>query len=294
MRDGPPTVSAEELIDAIAGEEECAVALLRSCKASGALPLSLGACLFAAVKLRRTTVVKALLEGGAPAHNIVGELPPADLVALRQGGVAPDGVHHWSPLVIAVRQQSLEVVRMLLEHGAPAGLAVDGTPLLLHLNAVLESTTPSNSGSGAAAGSSGSDAPFGGNDSSLAGGVLQANLRVEERLQLLLLLLRHQADPLQPCEAAPQRCFLTGEQAHTTTVACARAAALSLMLLHSSASLTRLPAQPPPADCRDPWLLRLTVNYVRQQCEQGRRVSDLEARQLVQAAARAWLDLGGR
>ncbi|KAL4443996.1 hypothetical protein ABPG75_011733 [Micractinium tetrahymenae] len=189
----------------------------------------------------------------------VAELPAADVVALNSAGISADGVGHLPLLAISVRQQNLEITRLLLRSGALASLRIAGLPLLLHYHDAAAAAagrspgTPALLGSTAHLAASVSD---GGATSSIgAGGTGGASSssgsdELDKRLQLLQLLLQHGADPLQTTLDG-QSCFLSV--------------------------------------CTQPAMLRLAVNFVRQQCERGRALSDAEAQQLVYAAARAFL-----
>ncbi len=55
-------------------------------------------------------------------------------MALNSAGISADGVGHLSPLAISVRQQNLEMTRLLLRYGAPPGMRTAGLPLLLHFH----------------------------------------------------------------------------------------------------------------------------------------------------------------
>ena len=67
-----------------------------------------------------------------------------DHAALRSAGVSTGGASSFNPLVIAVRQQCIPVARLLLQHGANAGVGA----LLVHF---AEAVTPAAPARGAAA-----------------------------------------------------------------------------------------------------------------------------------------------
>jgi hypothetical protein len=226
-------LTGDGLLEAIATSNLQAVAAaVAAIRAGGAWPISPAACLFAAVKLRQRAIAEHLLESGAPPQFLVSELPGSDAVALGAAGISADGVGHWSPLVIAVRQNNPEVAQLLLQRGASAQVTIAGMPLLLHFyEAAPPVPLPSGSsgggggagdgaGGGSASGGAGpsSSSSQGGASSSQGGGgggsasdVLALIQQLDERLRLLALMMRHGADPCQPSLATPQHNFLTGE-----------------------------------------------------------------------------------
>jgi hypothetical protein len=297
-------MDGHRLLAAIAGGNQAAVAqLVAKATAPPSWPVSRGACLFAAVKLGQQAAAAALLEAGAPHHFLVQDLPGCDLSALARVGISAAGLAHWSPLVIAVRQHSYDVARVLLQHGAPPLATVGSVPLLLHF-----AETP------AAAPTALFPVPWGslGSGAGGADGPLEQQAELESHLCLLKLLLDHGADPLQASLEHPGLNFLTGGLGlrcmggRMRWVGCAADLLPGAPLNRSRHPLPRLSAArnlrtleltpqllPPvlacPAACRHPPLLRLVVNHLRDQCQQGRQLSELEARHLVQAAGRAFL-----
>lgn len=55
-------------------------------------------------------------------------------VALSSAGISADGVGHLSPLAISVRQQNLQIVRLLLRYGVLPSMPIAGLPMLLHFH----------------------------------------------------------------------------------------------------------------------------------------------------------------
>lgn len=185
---------------------------MAACNARGTWPLCPAACLFAAVKMRQAGVVGRLLAEGAPSQFVVSDLPPPDLVALRDSGVSPDGCGSMSPLVIAVRQQSRLMARLLLLHEASTQELVGGRPPLVHLCEALAPPAPSSSSGGASTSASSGGTVAGPSPSTMPSSILPLMNELEERLQLAWLLLRFWADPLQTAAVPPHHCFLTGEK----------------------------------------------------------------------------------
>lgn len=254
------------VLEAIATNSSVAFANLLEVFAAGSWPISKAALLFAAVKLGRSTIAEQLLARGAPASFVVAKLPAADHVALNSAGISADGVGHLSPLTISVRQQNLETTRLLLRHGAPPLARVAGLPLLLHFHEAVMATASFGRPSGQLAPlSRAASLTVSGGDGGVTSGMGAGSQgdgicgngsdmtsmmqELDERLQLLLELLQGGADPLQTTDDG-QACFLSV--------------------------------------CTQPAMLRLSVNFVRQQCERGRQLSDADAQQLVNAAGRAF------
>lgn len=219
----PPACLLLQLLDAVAAGDTAAIgASIATCARSGrALPVSPAAMLVAAVKLQQPAVAALLLEDGAPVSFACSQLGPADRAALTDGGCSVDGMGHLCPLSIAVRQQNLEVCRLLLRHGAPAGCAADGEPLLLHYLDAVAAAAGSRPASAAGASSSGSAAGSvcGGGGSHGGGGgggrspavVRELLISLENRLQLLQLLLSAGSCPFQPSSGPlADRSFLSG------------------------------------------------------------------------------------
>lgn len=302
-----PAIAADALLDAIAcGRTKDLAGMLAALRAAP-WPISPAACLLAAVKLRQAPVVAQLLAAGAPPQFLAAELPAADLAALSAAGISADGLGAWSPLVIAVRQHSHLITRMLLLRGASAHLPAGGLPLLLHFYHARDAVPseppwhgdPGRAGSGSSSRSSASIVSELGRSRG-AGLQLHPALaqllspaqqrllaRIEARLQLLWLLLRFRADPLQQALEPPHHCFLTGKKCHSLLPL---GAAAVPMRRHARCSPPPMPSYPPPppAECQDPVMLRLAVNFVRFQAQRGRQLSDKEAAQLVAAAGRAY------
>ena len=157
-------LTGEGLLEAIAlGNLQAVTAAVAAIRAGGAWPISPAACLFAAVKLRQRAIVAHLLASGAPPQFLVSELPPSDAVALGAAGISADGVGHWSPLVIAVRQNNLEVAQLLLQRGASAQVTIAGMPLLLHFyEAAPPAPLPSGGGGSSSGGGGGGSGGGGG------------------------------------------------------------------------------------------------------------------------------------
>lgn len=177
-----------------------------------------------------------MLSMGAPAHLACGQLAAADRAALAAAGVSVDGACHLCPLSIAVRQQHVEMCRLLLQYGAPASRAADGLPVLLHfLEAAgaagaaggrpAASTGPGSTTSGGTGGGGshgmpsraatpGGSMPSGQHSRGSRGSAegLAAFLQsLEHQLQLLQLLLSSGSCPLEhPMPPHPARCFLSG------------------------------------------------------------------------------------
>lgn len=196
-----------------------------------------------------------------PPNSQASALQERDLLALQSSGISADGAGHLTPLVMAIRQRSLEVSRLLLRWGAsPAGALNDGIPLLLHLADALGAGIRPSSGSSSSSAASGTlwrehstassgnatgwpcadlpgsthvggGVPHAAAAAAAGQGLSEASCRIlgkledtEQRLQLLHLLLQHQADPLEAARhpVPGQPTFLTG--AGGGEAACCRAA----------------------------------------------------------------------
>ena len=216
--DAPPAgVTSDSLLEAIStGHLPALGAAAAACAAAGAWPLSPAACLVAAVKLRQEEAVAQMLAHGASPEMLVADLAEGERGVLGRAGISVDGICHMSPLVVAVRQQSLVVARMLLMCGAPAGTGLDGVPLLLHFHAAANAAAAASSGS-CISSTTCSGARASGHDTASAGGASPYDRAFEaageEQMQLLWALLCSGADPLAAPlvpTAAPQN-FLTGQ-----------------------------------------------------------------------------------
>jgi hypothetical protein len=217
--------ASDALLRAIAAGE--ARAVLAAVRPAGTWPLSPAACLTAAVYFGHAGIVERLITEGAPVSYSFSDLEPAERVALHSAGAQPSHLQQaGSPLALSVRRRHRAVASVLLQTGAPAGELVNSKPLLLHLLEGLqaggERDSPPRQQTPTTRGSTAHTPP------SIAGSTtriralqgptnivpaLKAAEELEEQLQLLWLLLRAGADPLQTSARPPHPCFLSGEPA---------------------------------------------------------------------------------
>ena len=198
----------------------------------GARGVDARAAIFASVKLGAATVVRELLQAGAPANFLAQDIPhaqqvwqggldkrgtpgsrvrrgappdgaaaPAPLVAtqrqLSEQGVSADGILHMTPLLIAVRQQNPDTTAALLAHGASPVALCAGKPPLVHLAEAVAATQ------------SWAPAP-----------------QLGRSMQVLHALLAHGADPFAPSLAGG------GSPPTTFLLACPDPAMLRLAVQH--------------------------------------------------------------
>lgn len=221
---------------AVSGNTIALIDMLSACaRQSAPWPVASATLLFAAVKTQQREVANMMLSMGAPAHLACRQLVPGDQAALAAAGISVDGASHLCPLTVAVRQQNLDMCRLLLSYGAPASRSADGLPVLLHfLDAIACAGGPAPSaGPGSTTSGGGGDGTSSRGTASRAatpGGSmpsrslsrpsrgtgpddLAAYLQsLENQLQMLHLLLAGGSCPLERPRHSPtdSRCFLSG------------------------------------------------------------------------------------